>query len=124
MREAAITVLAFTDSGWTRRVRVGRRALVLLAASLVLLVLTGVLSAGFAGFATPRLRRLGTLERENRSLATQLKDQVLLLDRLQSEMSSLRQVERSLRVLAGLPDRVGGDGGTGRGGGTTRPPRP
>ncbi len=120
MREQAFTVMAFSDSGWMRRFRVPKLALMLLAALLVSLTLTAVRSAAFAVWAGIDLGRLRAVERENRSLTAQLQDQATLLRHLQSEMAGLRELEKSLRAVSGLADRVGTDAGTGQGEGLCR----
>ena len=115
MKERAITVLAFTDSGWMRRFRVPKLAVVVVTALLVGLTVTAVLSVAFAVSAGANLRRLGAVERENRSLTTQLKDQAILLGRLQNDMSRVRELENSLRAVSGLADRAGTKTGKGQG---------
>ncbi len=124
MREEAITFMAFSESGWMRRLRVPRQAVVVLAAMLVVLSLMTVLLTAYAVWAGPHLRRLGAVERENRSLTVQLKDQVGRLNRLQGEMSRLRELEKSLRVISGLPDRTGRNEGAGEGERIALPARP
>ena len=102
MRSQALTLLAFTDSGWLRRRRVPQLAATVLVALLVSLPLTAVLSVSFAAWARADLIRLRTVERENRSLTTQLQSQRILLQRLQSEMAHLHELAERLRAAAGL----------------------
>ena len=123
MKEKAITVMAFSESGWMRRLRVSRQAVLVLGALLVVLTLMTALLAAYAVWAAPHLGRLGAVERENRSLTVQLSEQVARLNQLQGEMSRLHELEKSLRALSGLPDRVGRDEGTGEGEMTALPTR-
>jgi Tfp pilus assembly protein PilO len=91
---------------------------------LVVLTLMTALLAAYAVWAGPHLRRLGAVERENRSLTVRLSEQVAQLDRLQTEMSRLRELEKDLRVISGLPDRVGRNEGAGEGESIALPGRP
>ncbi len=122
--KGAVTLMAFTDSGWMRRFRVPKLAVTIFAAFLVGLTLSTILSVSFAMRAVADLRRLLAIEQENRSLTSQLQDQASQLTRLQSEMSRLRELEKSLRAVSGLVDRSEASEGTGRGGGPAPPPRP
>ncbi len=119
--------MGFTDSGWVRWFRVPKLAVTVLAALLVGLMLATGLSVSFAVWAGPDLRRLPAVERENRILITQLQVQATLLKRLQSEMSRIRELEKSLRAVSGLADRAetneGTEQGKGLGSATFRPPR-
>jgi hypothetical protein len=121
--KGAVTVMAFTDSGWMRRVRVPKGAMVILATVLASLSLTTILSVSYAVWAGADLRRLGAVERENQSLTAQLQEQATQLTRLQGEMSRLRELERSLRAVSGLADRSGESQGTGQGGALASNPR-
>jgi Tfp pilus assembly protein PilO len=118
MREKVITFMAFSESGWSRRLRVSRQAVLVLGALLVGLTLMSALLAAYVVWAAPHLSRLAAVERENRSLTVQLSQQVARLNRLQGEMSRLRELEKSLRVISGLPDREGRNN-EGAGGGET-----
>jgi len=124
MREKAITVMAFSESGWTRRLRVSRQAVLVLGTLLVGLTLMTALLAAYAIWAAPHLSRLGAVERENRSLTVQLGEQVAQLNRLQGEMSRLHELEKSLRIISGLPDREGRNEGAGGGETIALPARP
>ena len=115
MREQTITVMAFSESGWMRRLRLPKQAVLVLAAMFAVLALMSVLLAAYAVWAGPHIRRLGAVERENRSLTVQLKEQVARVNRLHSEMSRLHELEESLRVISGLPDRAGRNEGVGQG---------
>lgn len=121
--KGALTVMAFTDSGWMRRFRVPKLAVTILAAFLVGLALATILSASLAVRARADLRRLLAVEQENRSLTSQLQDQASQLTRLQSEMSRLRELEKSLRAVSGLAERAEANESTGRGGGPAPTPR-
>ena len=122
--KGAVTLMAFTDSGWMRRFRVPRLAVTVVAALLVALAVATILSVSFAVWAGADLRRLTAVERENRSLTTQLQEQAGQLTRLQVEMSRLRELERNLRAVSGLTDRAEASERAGKGGGLSpAPPR-
>ena len=70
----AVTVMAFTDSGWTRRFRVPKLSVAILAGLAIALTIVTVVSVSFAVWAGADLKRLAAIERENRSLATLLQD--------------------------------------------------
>ncbi len=118
---AGLTVMAFTDSGWMRRFRVPKLAVVTLAGLFVGLTLTAMVSLSFAVWAGADLKRLTTVERENRSLTKQLQDQAAQLLRLQTEMSRLRELEKNLRSVSGLPEPAGSREHSGQGGGGVVP---
>ncbi len=115
--KGAVTLMAFTDSGWMRRFRVPKLAVTIGAATMVGLTLATAVSVSFAIWAGAGLRRLSTVERENRSLTRQLQVQAGQLTRLQIEMIRLRDLERSLRAVSGLAQPAEANEGTGQGGG-------
>ena len=115
--KGSVTFMAFTDSGWMRRFRVPRLAVSVIAFLLVALTMATVLSVAFAVWAGADLRRLTAVERENRSLTTQLQEQAGQLTRLQVEMSRLRELERNLRAVSGLADLAEAGERSGKGGG-------
>lgn len=120
----AVTLLAFTDSGWMRRLRVPKLAVSVLAGLVVALALAAIVSVSFAVRAGVDLRRLKAVERENRSLTSLLREQASQLLRLQGEMSRLHELEKSLRAVSGLADRAEASDGPARGGGLpSAPPR-
>ncbi len=122
--KGAVTLMAFTDSGWMRRFRVPKLAVSILAGLLVGLALATVVSVSFAVWAGADLRRLSAVERENRSLTVQLQEQASQLSRLQTEMSLLRELEKNLRAVSGLAERAEANEPTGKGGGLSpTPPR-
>jgi hypothetical protein len=113
-----LTVMAFTDSGWMRRFRVPKLAVVSLGGLFIGLALTAMVSLSFAVWASADLKRLTSVERENRSLTKQLQDQAVQLSRLQIEMSRLLDLEKNLRSVSGLSESAesrehGGQGGGG-----------
>lgn len=116
-----VTVMAFTDSGWTRRIRVPKLAVAMLAGLVATLTIVTLVSVSFAVWAGADLKRLAAIERENRSLTTLLQDQAVQLTRLQTEMFRLRELEKNLRSVSGLPE-VDRGASTGRGGGLLAPP--
>lgn len=122
--KGAVTLMAFTDSGWMRRFRVPKPAVTIVAAMLVGLALATIVSVSFAVWARTDLRRLSAVERENRSLTSQLQNQASRLTRLQNEMTRLRELERSLRAVSGLTEPAEASDRTGQGGGLApTPPR-
>ena len=111
----AVTIVAFTESGHMRRLRVSKRLLLL---SLLLLFgfligsTTTVLSL-FRGQVD--LARTVYLERENRSLTSLLERQAEQLSRLKLEVARLKEFEQNLRVVSGMdapPEPVAGTGQT------------
>jgi hypothetical protein len=116
--KGAVTLMAFTDSGWMRRFRVPRLAVTFVAFLLLTLTAATILSVAFAVWAGADLRRLTAVERENRSLSVQLQEQAGQLTRLKAEMSRLRELERNLRAVSGLTSQQAEAGEpTGKGGG-------
>ena len=113
--------MAFTDSGWTRRIRVPKLAVAVLAGLVATLTIVTLVAVSFAVWAGADLKRLAAIERENRSLTTLLQDQAVQLTRLQTEMFRLRELEKNLRSVSGLPE-VDRGASTGRGGGLLAPP--
>ena len=118
----AVTLMAFTDSGWMRRFRVPKAAMIAALTLMGTLTLATALSLSYAARAGSGLRRLVRVEQENRSLTTQIRDQAAQLSRLQGEMARLRELEKNLRAVSGLPDRSAGVG-TGQGGGFVSTPK-
>jgi Tfp pilus assembly protein PilN len=111
----AVTILAFTESGRMRRLRLPKR--VLLAFSLMLLVMVAgstvsilVLFRGQVDVA-----RMTYLERENRSLTSLLEGQAEQLSRLKLEVERLKEFEQNLRVVSGLESQAAPMVGTGQG---------
>lgn len=105
-----ITIQAYSESGWMRRFRLPKPAIVV---SVILVTLLGLSAAlSLVRVARGRLAhaRIVTLEQENASLLSVLRGQALQISRLKMEMGRLRDLERSLRTASGLD--VEGQGGS------------
>ncbi len=112
----AVMIVAFTESGRMRRVKVSKRILLLgslLLAALLIGSLTSVLGL-FRGQVD--LARMAYLERENRSLNALLEGQAEQLSRLKLEVARLKDFEQRLRVVSGMdapaPEPMVGTGQT------------
>lgn len=105
-----ITILAYSESGWMRRFRLPKPAIVVSAILVALLGLGATLSV--MHFVRGRLAhaRMVYLEQENASLLSVLQGQALQISRLKMEMARLRDLERSLRTASGL--EMEGQGGS------------
>lgn len=109
-----LTVVAFTESGRMRRLRLPIRLLVvstLLLATLVAGSMASLLSL-FRGQVD--IARMAYLERENRSLASLLEGQAEQLSRLKLEVERLREFEQNLRVVSGMDSQTEPLVGTGQ----------
>jgi hypothetical protein len=108
----AVTIVAFSEAGRMRRLRLSNR---LLAVS-VLLLLTLLVGAAVSVFQLYRgqvdLARMAYLEGENRALTTLLQGQAEHLGRLKLELDRLKEFEQNLRIVSGIdsPAEVGGGG--------------
>jgi len=100
--DGAVTIVAFTESGRMRRVRVSKR-LLLVALLLLVVLLVGSTTSVLGLFrGQVDLARMTYLERENRSLASLLQGQAEQLSRLKLEVARLKEFEQSLRVVSGM----------------------
>lgn len=110
-----VTVVAFTERGRVRRMRVSKRML-LLAGILVLILVAGSTTSIvrlFRGHVD--VARIAYLEGENRSLTTLLEGQAEQLSKLKLEVVRLKEFEQSLRVVSGLDSEAAPLVGTGQG---------
>lgn len=111
----AVTILAFTEAGRIRRMRLSKRLLVistLIALTLVAGSTASILSL-FRGQVD--LARMAFLEHENRSLVSLLEGQAEHLSRLKLEVARLKEFEQNLRVVSGLESQAAPMVGTGQG---------
>lgn len=98
----AVTIVAFTESGRMRRVRVSKRLLLLALLLLVGLLIGSTTSVLGLFRGQVDLARMVYLERENRSLMSLLEGQAEQLSRLKLEVARLKELEQSLRVVSGM----------------------
>jgi hypothetical protein len=98
----AITILAFSESGRMRRLRLPKRLLVVSGLILLTLVVTSTASILSLFRGQVDLARVAFLERENRSLASLLEGQAEQVSRLKVEVARLKELEQSLRVVSGM----------------------
>lgn len=113
--EGAVTILAFTESGRMRRLRLPKRALLLCSLTLLILVAGSTISVLNLFRGQVDLARMAYLERENRSLTSLLRGQAEQLSRLKLEVERLKEFEQNLRVVSGLDSRAAPLVGTGQG---------
>jgi hypothetical protein len=120
----AVTIVAFTESGRMRRLRVSKRLLLLALLLLVGLLIGSTTSVLGLFRGQVDLARMVYLERENRSLTSLLEGQAEQLSRLKLEVARLKEFEQSLRVVSGMDAPSEPVAGTGHARGTKRePPR-
>lgn len=112
--QGAVTVLAFTESGRMRRMRLPTRLLVATTFILVSLVAGSTVSILSLFRGQVDLARMAYLERENRSLTSLLEGQAEQLSRLKLEVARLKEFEENLRVVSGLDSQTTPMVGTGQ----------
>lgn len=113
--QGAVTVLAFTESGRIRRMRLPKRLLVL-CIIVLLMLLAGTTSSVVSLFRGQVDRaRMAYLERENQSLTSLLEGQAEQLSRLKVEVERLKEFEQNLRVVSGMDSQAAPMVGTGQG---------
>jgi hypothetical protein len=97
-----VTVVAFTESGQMRRVRISNRLLVV-SILLLLILLVGATAAVLQLYRDQvELARMTYLEGENRSLTSLIQGQAEQLSRLKLEVVRLKEFEQNLRVVSGM----------------------
>ncbi len=111
----AVTILAFTESGRIRRLRLPKRLLVVFTLTLVVLLVGSTASILSLFRGQVDLARMSYLERENRSLTSLLEGQAEQLSRLKLEVERLKEFEQNLRVVSGLDSQAAPLVGTGQG---------
>jgi hypothetical protein len=116
-----VTIVAFTEAGRMRRLRLPNR-LTLIGGLLVLALLVGATASVLQLYRWQvDLARMAYLEGENRSLTTLLEGQAEHLSRLRLELNRLKEFEHNLRIVSGIdspseplpgtaPPRAGGAG--------------
>jgi hypothetical protein len=97
-----MTIVAFTESGRIRRLRLPVRLLVVSASLLLVLVLGSTASILLLFRGQVDVARMSYLERENKSLTALLQGQAEQLSRLKLEVARLRELEQNLRVVSGM----------------------
>lgn len=124
--QGAVTILAFTESGRMRRLRLPKRVLVISSLTFLILVAGSTVSILSLFRGQVDLARMAYLERENRSLTSLLKGQAEQLSRLKLEVERLKEFETNLRVVSGLDSQAAPMVGTGqaRGAGRELPKKP
>lgn len=113
--QGAVTILAFTESGRMRRMRLPKRVLVIFTVTLLVLMAGSTASILSLFRGQVDLARMAYLERENRSLASLLEGQAEQLSRLKLEVERLKEFEQNLRVVSGLDSQATPLVGTGQG---------
>jgi hypothetical protein len=111
----AVTILAFTESGQMRRLRLPKRMLVASALTLLILVAGSTVSILSLFREQVDVARIAYLERENQSLTSLLEGQAEHLSRLKLEVARLKEFEQNLRVVSGLDSQETPMVGTGQG---------
>ena len=111
----AVTILAFTESGQMRRLRLPKRILVASVLTLLILVAGSTLSILSLFREQVDVARIAYLERENQSLTSLLEGQAEHLSRLKLEVARLKEFEQNLRVVSGLDSQETPMVGTGQG---------
>lgn len=111
--QGAVTILAFTESGRMRRVRLPKRLLAISTLTFLILVAGSTISILNLFRGHVDLARMAYLERENRSLTSLLEGQAEQLSRLKLEVQRLKEFEQNLRVVSGLDSQAAPMVGTG-----------
>jgi hypothetical protein len=101
----ALTIMAFTDSGWMRQFRLSKRIILLSCAVLMALTFGSTLTLLNLVRGQYYLTRMQYLERENRAMTSLLQGQAEQLSKLKLEMIKLKEFEESLRQVSGLSVR-------------------
>ena len=113
--QGAVTILAFTESGRLRRLRLPKRLLAIFTLTILVLVAGSTISILSLFRGQVDLARMTYLERENRSLTSLLEGQAEQLSRLKLEVERLKEFEQNLRVVSGLDSQAAPMVGTGQG---------
>jgi len=101
----AVTIMAFTDSGWMRQFRLSKRIILLSCAVLMALTFGSTMTLLNLVRGQYYLTRMQYLERENRAMTSLLQGQAEQLSKLKLEMVKLKEFEESLRQVSGLSVR-------------------
>ena len=121
-----LTIVAFTESGRMRRMRLSLRLLATGVLLLVLLIAGSMASLLSVFRGQVDFARMTYLERENQSLSSLLEGQAEQLSRLKLEIARLREFEKYLRVVSGMDSQTEPmvDTGQARGASQTRGGKP
>jgi len=112
--QGAVTILAFTESGRMRRLRLPKRVLLVSTLTFLVLVAGSTISILSLFRGQVDMARIAYLERENRSLTSLLEGQAEQLSRLKLEVERLKEFEQNLRVVSGLDSQAAPMVGTGQ----------
>jgi hypothetical protein len=112
--QGAVTILAFTEAGRMRRLRLPKRLLLISTLTLLIFVAGSTISILSLFRGQVDLARMAYLERENRSLTSLLEGQAEQLSRLKLEVERLKEFEQNLRVVSGLDSQAAPMVGTGQ----------
>ena len=113
--QGAVTILAFTESGRMRRLRLPKRVLLVFTLTLLVMMAGSTVSILVLFRGQVDLARMTYLARENRSLTSLLEGQAEQLSRLKLEVERLKEFEQNLRVVSGLESQTAPMVGTGQG---------
>lgn len=112
--QGAVTILAFTESGRMRRLRLTKRVLLIFSLTFLVLVAGATISVLRLFHGQVDVARIAYLERENQSLTSLLVGQAEQLSRLKLEVERLKEFEQDLRVVSGLDSQETPMVGTGQ----------
>lgn len=102
----SMTIVAFTDSGRIRRLRLPVRLLVASAFLLLVLLIGSTASILLLFRDQVDVARMSYLEGENKSLTALMQGQAEQLSRLKLEVARLREFEQNLRVVSGMDSQA------------------
>lgn len=117
----AVTIVAFTESGRMRRMRLPLRLVAIAVLLLLGLVAGSMVSLVSVFHGQVDFARITYLERENQSLTSLLEGQAEQLSRLKVEVARLREFEQNLRVVSGMDSQSEPIVGTGQARGAGQP---
>jgi hypothetical protein len=101
----AVTIMAFTESGWMRQIQLSKRTIAFYCLVLILLVAGSTVTMMNLIQGQYYLTRMRYLEQENRAMTSLLEGQAEQLSKLKFEMARLKEFEDSLRRVSGLGER-------------------
>jgi hypothetical protein len=102
----SMTIVAFTESGRIRHLRLPVRLLVASAFLLLVLVIGSTASILLLFRGQVDVARMSYLEGENKSLTALMQGQAEQLSRLKLEVARLREFEQNLRVVSGMDSQA------------------
>jgi hypothetical protein len=101
----AVTIMAFTESGWMRQFQLSKRIIAFTCLILMFLVAGSTVTLMNLIQGQYYLTRMRYLEQENRAMTSLLEGQAEQLSKLKFEMARLKEFEESLRRVSGLGER-------------------